>query len=231
MSDSLLLAKLAELTAERDKLKSINESLCTDWAEDDTQIKQLAESIGVQGDSNDGYFRNRVQVVEDIVAKNRALVAERDAAIDFRNLTCERHLVTTRERDQSQHNYDNLFAKFNKLHFERDALAAKCEAMRQTLIRSGVIVRKHMRAPTGGVYIQEASVFSEIDDAINAAPSTALLAHDLLLAERTWRAGYFENIAECNNPEVLEMIVNHVWLASETRRSLTQTPNENTNEA
>lgn len=42
-----------------------------DSTEDDTAIKKLAEGVGIQGDSEDGYYRDVVTVVEEIVGKLR----------------------------------------------------------------------------------------------------------------------------------------------------------------
>lgn len=60
------------------------ESLVKDWSDDDDAIKALAISVGVEGDSNDGYFRNRVQVVGDmsgLITDLRAKLSEAEAEL------------------------------------------------------------------------------------------------------------------------------------------------------
>lgn len=60
--------ELSALRAELAEAKKTVERSCRDWAEDDTEIKRLAESVGVQGESKDDNFRSAVDVVADLVA-------------------------------------------------------------------------------------------------------------------------------------------------------------------
>lgn len=65
--------EIAGLKEENAKLRQQVFTLNHDHCEDDTDIKRLAVSVGIQGDSTDGYFRDAVDVAEDMAKQIAAL--------------------------------------------------------------------------------------------------------------------------------------------------------------
>lgn len=67
-----------KLKTELAKTKDALSTACRDWADDDTRVKEIAESVGVQGESADDYFRTVVDVAEDMAKMLTEARAERD---------------------------------------------------------------------------------------------------------------------------------------------------------
>jgi hypothetical protein len=72
----------ATLRAELERKDKALKLGCHDWADDDTAIKELAKPFGVRDDDTPGYFKNSVQVVEELTQKFTTLreLAEKLAA-------------------------------------------------------------------------------------------------------------------------------------------------------
>jgi hypothetical protein len=63
-----LRAKLASVETERDAKQKHFETLCSDWAENDTEVKAISAKHGIQGDDGSGYFKSFVEMVEQMSA-------------------------------------------------------------------------------------------------------------------------------------------------------------------
>jgi Xaa-Pro aminopeptidase len=62
-----------QLEQENAKLREQLAIHAKDWADDDTAIKELAKPFGVRDDNTPGYFKNAVQVVEELTQKFKAV--------------------------------------------------------------------------------------------------------------------------------------------------------------
>lgn len=67
---------LAYVRHQMEGLERNVQTLCKDWAEDDTNIKNLCAKCGIKPVSSDDYFKDRVQCVEELVEEYLALERE-----------------------------------------------------------------------------------------------------------------------------------------------------------
>jgi len=81
-----LREKIEKLERECDKKDAQIKRLCEDWADDDTRIKAIAKTHGIEVDSlavEDGYFRDCIDVAEKmseaLTSKDAQIVALREA--------------------------------------------------------------------------------------------------------------------------------------------------------